>query len=143
MMAKTRVSSLHVELCSLLGNIIHQELRYRVLKTECWTFDQQEILNEKGSLDFLVLYGTGSIHLEHSLDDRRYFKQGEPESKVDLRSASTPTTSATGNGWRLSLWLKFPNGEVVDLHFVRECGNSQFEKLRIYNTLPPDKIKFR
>jgi len=88
-MSKVRISSLHVELCIVLGDIIRQKLRYPVLKTECWTFESHEVLHK-------------------------------------------PT-----------VWFKYPNGKVEDLHFIRKPGVNQLEPMPCYNTLPPEKIRFR
>lgn len=143
-MAKVRISSLHVELCLVLGDIIRQELRYPVLKTECWTFESEEVLHKPtGGLDYRFHYGSGHIEVEYDLQDQRYFKHGVPYGRVELRSASIPTPTAMGNEWRISVWLKYQNGEVKDLHFAREYGSDHFERVRCYNSLPPDKIKFR
>lgn len=143
-MSKVRISSLHVELCTVLGSIIRQKLRYPVLKTECWTFESHEVLHKPtGGLEYTVFYGAGNTEVEFDLQDQRYFKRGEPNDRVELRSASVPTPTAMGNGWRLSVWFKFPNGKVEDLHFLRKPGADQLEPVPCYNTLPPEIIRFR
>ena len=144
MVSKVRITSLHVELCMVLGSIIRQKLRYPVLKTECWTFESHEVLYKTtGGLEYTIFYGAGSIEVENDFQDQRYFKRREPHGRVELRSSSVPTPTAMGNGWRLSVWFKFPNGEVEDLHFVSKPGVNQLEPVPCYNTLPPEKIRFR
>ena len=91
-MSKVRISSLHVELCTVLGSIIRQKLRYPVLKTECWTFESHEVIHKPtGGLEYTVFYGAGNTEVEFDLQDQRYFKRGEPNDRVELRSASVPT----------------------------------------------------
>jgi len=143
-MAKVSISSQHVELCQLYGSMMRDVIRYPIHTTECWDFESQEVFHiPTGALEYVRFYGSGIVYVDAKPEGTtHYFKKDEPRSLVHLRSVSIPTPTTVGKEWRLSLWLKFPSGKVVDLHFVKGT-NQDPEQLRIHNTLPPDEIKFR